>query len=274
MKKTFTADKNRKLSKLALYNIEDLSFSALRAALRKKDVKVNGKRVSDDVTLSVGDVVEIFYSPIVLEKYSLIYKNDDVLVIDKHKGFTSESVFEQLKTEFKDVRFIHRLDRNTDGVMIFALNDESEIELLKGFKERIFDKKYRATVVGRLSKKKDVLTAYLLKDSDAAEVKIFDREVKGSTCIKTGYEVVEEFEETSVLLVTLYTGKTHQIRAHLAHIGHPIVGDGKYGDFAFNEKIGAKTQLLTAEELTLKFSGDSPLYYLNGKKFITKIKNK
>ena len=117
--KSFVADKNRKLSKLALYHIEDLSFSVLMRSLRKKDVKVNGVRVNKDVTLSVGDKVEIYYSPTKTENYSLIYKNEDILVVNKNKGVTSESLFLEIKEEYPTAAFIHRLDRNTDGVMIF-----------------------------------------------------------------------------------------------------------------------------------------------------------
>ena len=265
--KSFIADKNRKLSKLALYNIEDLSFAQFMRALRKKDVKVNGKRVGEDILLSVGDIVEIYYQPTVVLKYSEIFKDENVLVVNKKSGFTSESVFEDIKNDYPTAGFIHRLDRNTDGVMIFSLNAKSEEELLKGFKERTFDKKYHALVVGNMNKKQDTLTAYLKKDSDSALVKIFDREVSGSVQIKTGYKVIEKRGGFTLLEVVLYTGKTHQIRAHLAHIGHPIVGDGKYGDFAVNEKTKTKTQTLTAKSLTLKFTPEQKLYYLNGKSF-------
>ena len=100
--KEFIADKNRKLSKLALYHIEDLSFSAFMKALRRKDVKVNGKRVSQDITLSIGDKVEIFYSPTEINKYQTIYKDQNVLVINKLSGYTSESVYADLKKEYED----------------------------------------------------------------------------------------------------------------------------------------------------------------------------
>ena len=265
--KSFIADKNRKLSKLALYHIEDLSYSAFNRALRKKDVKVNGKRVGEDVTLSVGDKVEIYYVSTVLEKFTTIYSDENVILVNKKSGYTSESVFESIQKERSSLRFIHRLDRNTSGIMIFALNDEAEKALLRGFKERTFDKKYRAVVVGTPKIKEAILTAYLFKDEKNANVTVTDKRVKGSVLIKTGYKVMEEDKDRSVLEVTLYTGKTHQIRAHLAHVGHPIIGDGKYGDFEFNSKVGINSQMLTATELILHFEKDSLLAYLDGRRF-------
>ena len=267
--KSFIADKNRKITKLALYHIEDLSYSGLLKALRKKDVKVNGKRVNSDVTLEIGDVVEVYYTPTAAEKYIKIYADENVAVVYKKSGYLSQSVYDAIKLEYPTACFIHRLDRNTDGVMIFALNGRAEKCLLDGFKERTFDKIYHAVVKGVPKEKSAILTAYLSKDKDAATVTITDKKIDGSTQIKTGYKVLEDRGDTSLLEVTLYTGKTHQIRAHLAHIGHPIIGDGKYGDFSLNERLGVKTQMLTAYSLTLNFDKDSPLNYLDKKTFVT-----
>ncbi len=267
LKKTFTAQSECKLSKLALQTIDELTFSALFSALKKKDVKVNGVRINKDIALKSGDMVDIFFNPVETEKYTLIFKDENILVINKKKGVSSESAFNAVKKKESTAKFIHRLDTNTDGIMIFALNFTAETELLQGFKQHAFNKVYSAEVVGKPPKKQDVISAFLLKDKDSATVRVYDREVKGSKPIKTGYKVVKEYLETTLLEVTLYTGKTHQIRAHLSHIGLPIVGDGKYGNFNYNQKIKENLQRLTAVRLTLNFKETSPLYYLSGKTF-------
>ena len=151
--------------------------------------------------------------------------------------------------------------------MIFALNTSAEEQLLYGFKHHTFDKKYLCTVYGKVKKDSDILSAYLLKDASSSTVKIFDKKVDGSVEIKTGYKVISRKENTTDLEVTLYTGKTHQIRAHLSFIGHFILGDGKYGDAKINKQFGLSRQQLKAYKLTLRFGEDSSLYYLNGKTF-------
>ncbi len=266
----FIADKTGKISKLALYNVQDLSYSALMKLLRNKDVKVNEKRISKDLIINKGDRVVLYYNPQKVQKFSVIYEDENILILDKKSGYESVEVYNDLLLEKPSAKFVHRLDRNTDGLMIFALNEVTENELLQGFKKHTFDKKYIAKVYGRMPCYKDVLTAYLLKDSENSLVKIFDKRVEGSVMIKTGYEVVKTDDKTTDLLVTLYTGKTHQIRAHLAHVGNFIIGDGKYGDAKINKTFNAKSQMLSSFSLTLKFSEDSLLYYLNNKTFTIK----
>lgn len=267
--KSFITDKNRKLSKACLYYLEDLSFSAFMKALRKKDIKVNGVRVNKDVSLNAGDKVEVFYLALEIEKYSVLFSDQNVLIIDKKQGYSSENVYEELLEENPTLGFIHRLDRNTSGVMIFSKNQRAEQELLSGFKNRTFDKKYHALVFGKTPKNEDVLTAYLLKDEKQSLVKIFDKKVDGSVLIKTGYKTLWYKDGKSLLEVSLFTGKTHQIRAHLSHIGNPIVGDGKYGKNQDNLASKTKKQQLKAVSLTLRFSKDDLLYYLNEKTFIS-----
>lgn len=263
----FIANKNAKLSKVILKEYPLISYSVLMKLLRNKDVKVNGLRTNKDVEINSGDKVEIYYNLPEKSLYSLIFCDQNILVINKESGVLSEEVFNEIKCKYSSARFIHRLDRNTSGLMIFALNENAEKELLLGFKNHSFDKRYLATVKGRLNAKEGVHVAYLLKDKESSTVKIFDKKVNGSVMIKTGYEVISENQETSILKVRLYTGKTHQIRAHLAHLGHPILGDEKYGDSKFNQKNGLKKQCLKSFSLTLYFDKDSPLRYLNGKCF-------
>ena len=265
--KSFISDKNRKLSKACLYQLEDLSFSAFMKALRKKDVKVNGVRVNKDITINIGDKVEVFYTAVDTQKYTTIYTDQNVLVIDKKQGYSSEDVYQDLLKENQGLGFIHRLDRNTSGIMIFSKNQKAEEELLSGFKNRTFDKKYRALVFGKTPKNEDVISAYLSKDSVSATVKITNKKIPGSVPIKTGYKLIEYKDGKSLLEVTLFTGKTHQIRAHLAHIGNPIVGDGKYGNNQSNILEKEKWQKLQAVSLTLHFSSNQLLYYLNDKTF-------
>jgi 23S rRNA pseudouridine955/2504/2580 synthase len=151
--------------------------------------------------------------------------------------------------------------------MIFALNENAEEELLLGFKNRTFDKVYVARVKGVPKPEKATLTAYLFKDQKNSLVTVTDKKVVGSTLIKTGYEILSTYGEYSDLKVILYTGKTHQIRAHLAHIGNPIVGDGKYGDNEFNKSRKVKSQMLSAVKLILHFEEKSKLNYLDNKVF-------
>ena len=266
-RKEFIIEKAEKLSVFALNNCEGLFYSAFMKVLRKKDVKVNGKRVEKDVSLQTGDRVEIYYNKVTLEKYKTIFKDENILVIDKKSGYTSEEIFADLEKEFGEVYFIHRLDRNTSGIMLFAFNKKSEESLLYGFKQRTFTKKYLAETYGKLEKKEDILTAYLKKDEEKSLVYIKDQAEKGYTEIKTGYKVIEEKENSDITEITLFTGKTHQIRAQMAHIGHFVVGDGKYGDNAYNKKNKIKTQRLCAYKITLSFDKEDYLYYLNGKTF-------
>lgn len=263
---TFIADKNSKLIKLALNLNADLSYSALNKLLRNKDVKVNGKRIKEDVPLKIGDKVEIYYFAPKTEKYRIIYKDENITVIDKKAGYLSESVFEELSKQ-NETYFIHRLDRNTAGVMVFANNLCAATELISGFKNRTFEKYYTAEVVGAPPKKEDVAEAYLLKNSKTATVKVVDKKAEGAVKIKTGYKTVKTDKETSVLKIKLFTGKTHQIRAHLAFLGCPIVGDGKYGDNAFNKSHGIKKPRLFSDSITFHFNKGDFLYYLDGKTF-------
>ncbi|MBO5285347.1 MAG: RluA family pseudouridine synthase [Clostridia bacterium] len=267
----FTVDANVKLIK-ALGAKTNLKFGEIRTLLAKKDIKVNGARVGKDVSLKIGDTVTV-YAPDTAVKsvklsdlFSIIYQDDNILVVNKFKGVNSDTVYDKLLSSFTEVYYIHRLDLNTDGIMVFAKNKRSEEELLFGFKNKTFNKYYLALVYGAFDKPQDVLTDYLIKDKDASKVFITKKSDKGSKII-TSYKTLKKGRDTSLVEVELLTGKTHQIRAHLAFYGHFIIGDGKYGQSSVNNALGIKKQQLSSYKLTLNFTKEDYLYYLNGKTF-------
>ena len=236
-----------------------------RTLLKAREIRVNGARVSADMPLKQGDIVRYFLTPKQESRaaFSVVYEDENVIVADKESGVNSEAVFSAL-CERGETYFIHRLDRNTAGLLVFAKNAEAEGELLSAFRDRRVEKIYLARVVGCPKEKHAVCTAYLKKDAAASRVRVSSKPV-GEKII-TEYEVLEG-GETSLLRVTLHTGKTHQIRAHLAFLGFPIVGDEKYGDGAYNRAHNAVRQKLVAKRLTLHCAG--ALAYLDGRSFLS-----
>lgn len=235
---------------------------AFRTLLKTREIRVNGKKVGEDVSLSAGDEVCYFLTPQQERKraYTVIYEDENVIVVDKESGVNSEAVFSDL-SERGETHFIHRLDRNTEGIIVFAKNVGAADELLSCFRKRQAEKIYHALVFGR-PKAHAVEEAYLKKDKDAALVRI--SRTKGER-ITTEYSLLEPRGDCSLLKVLLHTGKTHQIRAHLAFLGYPVVGDEKYGDSKKNREKGVTRQKLLSKELTLNCGG--VLAYLNGKTF-------
>lgn len=265
---------NKKLDRVILDTFPNLNSNTLYKALRKKDIRVNDKRVSENIIVHTDDVIKVFICDELLEnkpKFSIIYEDNFILVADKpiNLEVTGEnSLTTLLEKNYSFIKPCHRLDRNTTGLVLFAKSQEALDILLDKFKHHEIEKHYLAIVYGIMLKKQDRLEAYLFKDNKKSLVYISDTPKKGYQKIITSYKVVKENKKdnTSVLDVNLETGRTHQIRAHLAHIGFPIIGDGKYGKNEINKKFKQKTQLL--ESYSLKFTFTSPsgiLEYLNGK---------
>lgn len=265
--KTFFANGKKLSEEITEYFKGAVSYSLANKLIRKKEVKLNGIRVKADIKTNYGDKIEIYYDGEDKRAQTVLFKDENILVAYKPSGITAEDFYSLIQSDNLNAGFIHRLDQNTDGIMVFSLNLQAETQLLKGFKERTFEKYYLAEVVGSPKESSATLTAYLFKDAKKGEVKVYDAPVKGSEKIITSYSVLKTDGVTSLLEVKLITGKTHQIRAHLAHVGHFIIGDGKYGNESINRRFHAKKQRLTAYKLTLKFDESSPLYYLNGKTF-------
>jgi 23S rRNA pseudouridine955/2504/2580 synthase len=251
---------------LSEYLLENTLFSAQRIEyfLKNKDVKLNGKRIKDDIRISTDDIIDIYYNDEVLySSYcNIIFEDDNVLIVNKKPNIEVISndfcLLRLLSQNRQELHCVHRLDRNTEGIVVFAKNRISETCLLKAFKDRTLEKYYIAYVQGIMPKKEDTLTAFIKTDTENAISAVFDKQVEGSEKIITKYKVLKNINGNSLLEVELVTGKTHQIRAHLSHIGHGVIGDGKYG-----EKEGFKKQALCAYKLIFHFAENSALGYLN-----------
>ncbi|MBO4816359.1 MAG: RluA family pseudouridine synthase [Clostridia bacterium] len=232
----------KKLNTILLDNFNGLSLNTIYKALRKKDIRINNIKTNENCTLHEGDEITIYIRDEFLYKsidLNIIYEDENIIVVNKPQGIEIVSNHENeitltklLLEKYSSVDFpapCHRLDRNTYGLVLFAKNKETLDILLNKFKNNEIEKHYNAKVYGIPKIKEQTLEAYLFKDSKKSLVYISDEPKKGYQKITTSYKVSSENKKdnTSILDVTLHTGRTHQIRAHFAHIGYPIIGDRK-----------------------------------------------
>ena len=281
MKKLIVPQKynNKKLNKFLKENIPNLSDNLFYKTLRKKDIKINGKRVSENVTIFEKDEILVYIADNLLETkipLTIVYEDKNILLVQKSVDIEvtgEQSLLTVIHKKFTNCGFLpmpcHRLDRNTSGLILFAKNQLALDILLTKFKNHEIEKHYLALVYGIPSTPSKTMEAYLFKDRQKSLVYISDVPKKGYRKIITSYTLLEKYpNHTSLLDIEIETGKTHQIRAHLAHIGLPIVGDGKYGINRINKQMNAKFQKLMSYRLKFKFKSDAGiLNYLNGKEF-------
>ena len=215
----------KKLNSFLLDNFDGLKLNTLYKALRKKDIRINNVKISDNVIVHVGDVVKVFisddqlFSKVELD-INIVYEDNNIVVVNKPAEIEvvgDNSLTTELCKYYNIASIFpcHRLDRNTTGLVLFAKNEEALNILLDKFKNHEIEKHYQALVYGIPRKKEDTLTAYLFKDAKKSLVYISDVPKKGYEKIITSYKVIScnNKNNTSLLDVNLHTGKTHQIRA-------------------------------------------------------------
>lgn len=275
--------------------------------LRKKNIVLNGKKSDGRDKLSTGDTVKIFMADETIHKFrgegqfhhikpvhlDIIYEDDNVIIINKPSGMLSQKAGkedvsvneymisylinsgqvqeEQLKTFKPGV--CNRLDRNTSGLIVGGKSLKGLQAMSEMFKNRTMDKYYLALVSGNIHQKMKI-KGYLIKDAGANKVTVSKHEISGSQYIETEYEPLKCGKDISLLKVKLITGRTHQIRAHLAATGHSIIGDYKYGIKEINDRYKKnyhiENQLLHSWKMKFPIL-EEPLRELSQREFTAKL---
>lgn len=289
------SDAGQRLDRLISKVFPSLPRALMYKEIRKKNIKVNRKRCEPSYTVKDGDVIELYIKDDLLEEkkayydfmkapkaLDIVYEDENLLLIDKKPGrLCHPDGKEYINTLISSVKrylyeknewrpdsgsftpaLANRLDRNTGGIIIAAKNAAALKALNSAVKSRDIEKHYLAAVHGKFEKSSDTLIAYLIKDEDKNKVKVCGSEFPGGKKIVTKYSVIDYYGQKTLLDIDLITGRTHQIRAHLAHIGHPLIDDGKYG-----EQAGRFRQALYSYRLVFHTKAYETLGYLDAKEF-------
>ncbi len=306
--KSFTItknDANQRLDKFITKVCPTLPQGLMYKYIRTKRIKINGKRAEISTRLNIGDIVEAYIndeffvelaprydflsSPV---RLNIVYEDENILLVDKEQGL----IVHPDKNEYRDTligRIQHylydkgeykpdeensfkpalanRIDRNTGGIVVAAKNAEALRILCDKIKHREIDKRYLAVVHGVPKQKSQTLQGFLQKNEDKNMVYLSNKKTDNNLTIKTRYSTLASKNGLSLIEVELITGRTHQIRAHMASIGHALLGDGKYGKLQKDKKMGFDKQALYSYKLTFDFTTDGGiLQYLSGKTFMVK----
>ncbi len=294
-------DAGQRLDKFLTKTFRLLPTSMMYKAIRKKDIKRNGKRIAAEDKVEAGDVLSIYLPDDVLvqsapvyefmhasKTLSVVYEDEHMILLNKPVGlivhpddseYTDTLIFRVQRYLYEKGEYdpeaensfapalVNRIDRNTSGIVIAAKTAVALRILNAKLKNRELEKHYLCLVYGRMPKATDLLEAYLDKNEAQNRVYISQKEGEGRK-IATRYTVLGEKNGVSLLDIDLLTGRTHQIRAHLASIGHPLVGDGKYGKNEQNKRYGITKQALCSYRLIFRFTTDAEdLSYLQDREF-------
>ncbi len=294
-------DSNQRLDKFLTKFYPRIPASMIYKSCRKKRIKINGKKADFKTILDDGDIINLYLNDEFLETNSntdflfakddlnIIYQDENILLVDKPVGLVVHAdetkTVDTLINRIKKILFVNkkydpeerssftpslcnRIDRNTAGIVIAAKNAETLRVINQKIRDREIEKKYLAVVWGRLEKEEDTLKHYMIKDENNKKVSVYNNIISGGKTMITGYKRLDISQDMSLVEVCLYTGRTHQIRAHFSHIGHPLVGDLKYGK---KQSSVAKHQLLYSYKICFNFIGSGHILdYLNKKEFVVK----
>lgn len=293
-------DSKNRIDKFLADNIEEITRSVAAQLIEKGNVKVNDKHINKNYKLKTSDIIEITIpDPVEYEakaeniELDIVYEDDDLIVVNKPKGMVvhpaagnySGTLVNALLYHCKDnlsgingvlrPGIVHRIDKNTSGLLIVAKNDKSHKHLAEQIKEHSFTREYEAVVVGNLKDDKGTVNAPIGRHhTERKKMTVTERNSKNAV---THYEVIARYKGYTHIKCNLETGRTHQIRVHMAYLGHPVAGDDVYG--LKKEKLNFTGQCLHAKKIGfihpstneyLEFNSSLPEYFNT---FLNKLKN-